>query len=182
MAHINFHALAAPERKRHTRTFTDPGLPGVELVLTLEEPDALTDYLAGELANEMVKRYIEGDPELGMPPQPFMVGSEAKQLTVALCYDACHVVAMQPRDMAEPYQPEEVLQMALKARAMWIAVRQWMRELSHVAEQSLPNASRAFAAPSSDPPSNGVSSTPPLSTTYAEPSGASTNDLPVAKA
>lgn len=175
MGHINFHSLAAPERKKHERTFTDPAHPGLELLLVLEEPDALTDYLAAEVSGELVKRYIEGDAELQMPAQPFMVGDEARTLSPLLCDDVGRVVAMQPAGWTDAYQPEEVLQMAFKARGLWLQVRRWARELYRGAQEQLPNASGTPGADSCVPPSTAAPSIPVSSPISAKPSSLSTS-------
>lgn len=180
MGHINFHSLAAPKRKKHERTFSDPGHPGLELVLVLEEPDALTDYLAAEVSGELVRRYIEGDAETGMPAQPFMVGEEARALNPMLCDDVGRVVAMQPEGWPDAYQPEEVLQMAFKARGLWLQVRRWARELYRGAQEALPNASGRPEASSSSPPSTAAPSIPVSSPISAARSTASTSSLPAA--
>ena len=179
MGHINFHTLAAPSRKRHERSFSDPAHPGLELVMVLEEPDALTDYLAAEISLELVRRYIEGDAEGGMPAQPFMVGEEARTLPPMLCDDVGRVVAMQAAGWADAYQPEEVLQMAFKARGLWLQVRRWARELYRGAQEQLPNDCAGRAADSCDPPSPTAPSIPVSSPISVRRSTASTSSSAV---
>ena len=180
MPHINFHSLAAPPRKKLERTFTDPAHSGLELVLVLEEPDALTDYGAAEVSAELVRRYIDGDPALGMPAQPFVVGDDARSLNPLLCDDVGRVVAMQAEGWADRYEPEEVLQMAFKAPGLWRQVRRWVREVYAGGQQALPNGSGALGEGSSPRRSDAEPSTPASLTTSAGHSGASTpNSLAV---
>lgn len=167
--HINFHSLSADERRRFTRAFTDPALGDRECVLTFEQPDASTDYLAAEIAELLVRRYITGDEALGMPPQPFLVGQAPRKITPRMCEDAGLIVAMQP----EPpeYQPEEVLQMAFKARDLWREVRRWALSIYRGSEDDLPNASTGDGAGSSAPRSTPDTSIPEWSNTSAAASG-----------
>lgn len=178
---ISFHSLATPPRKRVTRTFHDPRLPESGFTLQLEQPDALTDYLAAEVAAELVRRYITGDEALGMAPSPFMVGSEAKQLTARLCDHAAliHVMQPDPWDLApmDRYEPEELLQMAFKVPGVWRQVRRWTMELDQGAEIDLPNDSGPPEGSSSDPPLSEAQSILASWPGSPTPSGASTGDL-----
>lgn len=174
MGHINFHALAAPSRKKVERSFTDPALPGLTLTLLLEEPDALTDYAAAEVSAELVRRYLDGDPAIGMPPQPFVVGEEPRTLSPLLCDDVGRLVAMQAEGWADRYEPEEVLQMAFKAPGLWRQVRRWVREVYVGAAASLGEGSPGREATSSGPPSSGEASILASSTISVGRSGAST--------
>ncbi len=152
---VNFHSLAVEPRKRHTRTFHDPRLPESGFTLQLETPDALTDYLAAEVGGELMRRYITGDEELGMPAAPFMVGGEARPLTARLCDHAAlvHVMQPDPWDLPFPrYEPEELLMMAFKAPAVWRQVRRWTMEMDQGAEIDLPNDSAGREGSSSSPP------------------------------
>lgn len=158
MPRLNFHSLSSDPRKVFEREFTDPRHPGEVLLLKLEEPDALTDYAAAEAAQELVRRYLEGNAELGMAAQPFLVDGEPKVLTELLCDDIARVVEMQPATWEDRYQPEEVLMMAFKRRGLWLQVRRWAREVFVGAEGALPNASAGRAVDSCDPPSNAESS------------------------
>lgn len=171
MPHINFHALATPPRKRLERSFRDPAYPDLELVLVLEEPDALTDYAAAEVSAELVRRYIEGDPAIGMPAQPFLVGEEPRTLSALLCDDVGRVAAAQAEGWADRYEPEEILQMAFKARGLWRQVRRWVREVYLGGEQALGEGSGGREEPSSAPPSSEAAFTPPCSTTSVADSG-----------
>lgn len=171
MAHINFHALAAPPRKKVEQRFTDAALPGLELLLILEEPDALTDYAAAEVSAELVRRYVDGDAAIGMPPQPFLVGEEPKTLSPLLCDDVGRLVAMQAEGWADRYEPEEVLQMAFKAPGLWRQVRRWVREVYVGAAQALGEGSPGREETSSGPLLSEAESIPVSSTTYAVGSG-----------
>lgn len=172
--HINFHSLSVEKRRRFTKTFTDAEHPELEFEIQFEEPDALTDYAAAELSALLVARYIEGDPELGMVAQPFMVAGEARGLTPRLCDDVALIVAMQPNpwDLAyPPYQPEEVLQMAFKCRGLWVQVRHWAREIYRGSGDALPNVSIERGADSSSPRSKPDISIPASLTISAAASG-----------
>lgn len=171
MSRINFHSLTVEPRRRFTRTFEDARLPE-PLTLTLLEPDALTDYAAAEISAELAKRYLTGDEALGMAPQPFMVGGEARPLSLRLCDHAALVVAMQPEE-ADAYQPEEILQMAFKLPALWRQVRGWALELDRGAEAALPNDWGPPEGSLSNPPSNEAVSIPEWSPGSRIPSGAS---------
>ena len=174
--HINFHSLAAEPRKRITREFGDPILGERKFAITFETPDAYTDYLAADVAGQLVKRYLTGDEELGMPAQPFLVDGEPRKLTERMCDHAGLIVAMQP----EPpeYQPEEVLMMAYKARGVWIQVRAWAQALFAGAEDALGEAlTGRREASSSDPLSKPDTSIRVSSSTWPVASGVSTIDL-----
>ena len=173
--HVNFHSLAVEPKKCHTRSFKHPRLGGREFVLTLETPDALTDYEAAGISAQLIRRYVTGDEALQMPAQAFFVGDEEKPLTERLCDDAALIVALQPQP--REYQPEEILQMAFKLRAVWIEVRRWAVQLALEAEIALPNDSGAQEAGSCAQLSNADISTPASSTMSPGRSGASTSAL-----
>jgi len=141
---IDFAALAANERIRETRTFTDPRRPGLEFTIEFEEPDVLSDFRAATLAKEIVRRYVTGDPSKEAPAFPFMVDGKARELTPELIWDLCDIVALQPVEDGSlgfaPYEFEDIAQMAFKCRGLYIQLRAFAREMHRRAAEALPNA------------------------------------------
>lgn len=140
----NFHSLGADEPRRVTKTFTHARYPGLKVPIQLEEPDPNTRYVAAGIAVLLAQRYLDGDPEMALAAQPFMVDGKPRKVTRELCDDVALTVAMQPDpwDLDFPrYEPEEVLMLAFKRRLIWDQVRRLTSELYYAAEASLPNAS-----------------------------------------
>lgn len=127
----------------------DPRQPGWGMSIELSR-GPLTDYAAGEIHAEMLRRYIDGDPELGMKPQPFMVNGKPQKTTPAFWEDVAYVCALQPEGWSlefDRYSPEELAMLPFKHRAAWAQIGAAVARLV-AAENPGPNVSTEDGAAS----------------------------------
>lgn len=144
-ARINWLDEPGDERVREIVTLTDPRHPDQPFSIELESPDPLTDFKAGALANEAIRKYITGDPIKKHPAFPFLVDGEERKTTTQFWLTVAEVAALQPDAEStslpfEPYTIDELGTLAYKRRGLWLQLWNKARQMVRGAEDALPNA------------------------------------------
>lgn len=143
-ARVNWHGMGCEEPAREIVTLTDPKLPGVELVIEIEQPSPLTNYKAAAVALEMVRRHITGDPARGHEAFPFLVAGSVRETTESFWDDVAMLVAMQPEPNSlgfANYDADDLAQMAFRSTRMWEELWGRAHALKRKGQESLPNDS-----------------------------------------
>jgi hypothetical protein len=156
----------------------------MELTLSLIEPDAMTLINAGEMAREMICRYIEGKPG-EYEAFPFMVGDGEADTSAAFWHHVATIVAMQqPAETlgCDPYSPEEIAAVAFTMPSAWVNIAAWAEEILASRSAEAPNAAGLPGPISSEEPTATANGTPNSFGEASPSSGVSTSASPVGTA
>lgn len=139
----NLFASPYAQPAREVVQLTDPQDPEWGMTIELQAPDAITEYLGDSLALEMQARYLDGDPAIGLKPQPFVVQGKTVRTVPQFWEDVAYICALQPEDTTLPfpgYEPEEIACLAFTRRAAWRQLGAAVRRMQKAGAEALPNA------------------------------------------
>ncbi len=153
MPRLSTFSMKRPARHQETRDFSDPAQPGAVFTITLREADAIDLMNAGDLAKQIVTRYVTGDGR--NPAFPFMVDGGPVTLTASFIARVCEIVTMQPPEEAlghEPYTFEELADLSFKMPRVWLELNGFWSDMWAAGEVSLPNEEGASSPASCEAP------------------------------
>ena len=124
---INAYALKRPDRP--TRTFTAKPENGETLTLSLQRLSNPRRYKAMARAQEMTAKYLEGDPQEGIPPMPFPTSydGDRPELSPELFQEAAVIECMQ---VGEGYAFADLIHIADALEESWQQLVTFCRALN----------------------------------------------------
>lgn len=154
-------ALARPEWKTETRSFTDARHPGVDFTLTVRPLDGCELLLAYEKAEQMIETWLNGQ---NVYPNP--MGGAPPKLSERLLQGVCLLELQQQQIDGSPYDPDnyysadDLIGLAHNAANAWGKISVWSQGLLQKVDSEPGNGSGADARSSSAPSSTTDTSTP----------------------
>jgi hypothetical protein len=137
MAKAPLLSLPRPHRPAHSRTFTDPEQPGVEVTLSLRRLDPCELAVAVDRAETFHGQY-------GKTGFPLLNGS-AVPLALSVCQSLSMVELMQDCAEEDRYELNELVGMLANMPSAGMELLTWATELNGEVSLDQGNASRAVA-------------------------------------
>jgi hypothetical protein len=135
MSKIDVHAVPALIYPTYSKTFVDPLQPDIEIVLNLRALSQSETALILMAAKEMVADFNAEDGQEPKRP-PIVCGGVRIHVTFVHAYAVCTVLHSQTGDLADQYNDEELLIMAVKFPHAWQEIMEWVGSLEPISPKA----------------------------------------------